>query len=148
MVFRDEILIRSGLPALDLLDGGSVGSGGGSSRHQIDLQANLTWRGMGAAMIAKWQSPTSVIGAPGQDSLAFSDMATVNLRLFADLGMQPWARKHPFLRGARATFALNNLFDERQHVTASGGGTPINYQPDLLDPVGRSVKITVRKLFF
>jgi iron complex outermembrane receptor protein len=148
VVFRDEILIRSGVPVLDLLDGAAVGSGGGSPRHQIDLQTNLTWRGMGAAMNAKWQSPTDVIGAPGQDSLAFSDLTTVNLRLFADLGQQPWARKHPFLRGARATLALNNLFDERQKVTSSGGLTPISYQPDLLDPVGRSVKLTVRKLFF
>ena len=27
------------------------------------------------------------------------------------------------------------------------GVTPVNYQPDLLDPIGRTVSISIRKLF-
>ena len=72
----------------------------------------------------------------------------MNLRLFADLGQQPIAREHKWLRGARATLSINNVFDSRQDVRTPAGLTPISYQPDLMDPVGRSVKLTVRKLIF
>ena len=148
LAFRDDILIRSGLPKLDLLDGAAIGNGGGSPRNQLDLQANYTRGGLGVAMNAKWQSATHVDGGTTGDTLDFSDFTTVNLRLFADLGAQPWAREHTWLRGARATLSINNLFDERQEVRTAAGVVPISYQPDLLDPVGRSVRFTVRKLIF
>jgi len=147
--FRDEVLIRPGLPVLDLLDGAAIGAGGGSPRHQVDLQANFTRGGLGVAMNAKWESATRIDGGAGpDDDLRFSDLATVNLRLFADLGAQRFARDHRWLRGARVTVAVNNLFDSRQEVRTAAGTVPISYQPDLLDPVGRSVRVTVRKLFF
>lgn len=147
VAFKDEVEIRPGVPVLDLLDGAAIGAGGGSPRHQVDLQANLSRGGYGAALNAKWQSGTKIVGGVDGD-LDFSDMTTVNLRLFADLGMQPWARGNTYLRGTRVTLAVNNLFDERQDVRTADGIVPINYQPDLMDPVGRSVKLTVRKLFF
>ena len=148
VAFRDDILIRPGLPQLDLLDGAAIGSGGGSPRHQVDVQANYTKGGLGAALNANWQAATRVEGGPTASDLEFSDQTTVTLRLFADLGAQPIARDHPWLRGARATLSIDNLFDSRQEVRDGTGVTPISYQPDLLDPVGRSVKLTVRKLFF
>jgi uncharacterized membrane protein YgcG len=148
VAFRDDVLIRPGLPALDLLDGAALGPGGGSPRHQIDLQTNFTRSGLGAAMNAKWQSSTRVAGGSSGEDLEFSDFTTVNLRLFADLGQQPIAREHRWLRGARATLSIDNLFDSRQEVRTAAGVTPISYQPDLLDPVGRSVRLTVRKLIF
>lgn len=73
----------------------------------------------------------------------------MSLRLFADLGALPVAQDYRWLRGARATFSIDNLFDSRQEVRdATVGEPPVSYQPDLLDPVGRSVKLTFRKLFF
>ncbi|MCI3133530.1 TonB-dependent receptor, partial [Phenylobacterium aquaticum] len=148
VAFKDEVTIRPGLPKLDLLDGGAIGAGGGSPRNQVDLQANYTRGGLGVAMNAKWQEGTRIDGATVADNLDFSDLTTVNVRLFADLGLQPWARTHKWLRGARATLAVDNLFDAHQNVRSAAGVTPISYQPDLLDPVGRSVRLTVRKLFF
>lgn len=148
VAFRDEVLIRPGLPVLDLLDGGALGSGGGSPRHQVDLQTNFTRAGLGVAMNAKWKSATHVDGGAAGENLEFEDFATVNLRLFADLGAQPIAREHRWLRGARATLSIDNLFDARQDVRTPAGVTPISYQPDIMDPVGRSVRLTVRKLIF
>lgn len=148
VAFRDDILIRPGLPELNLLDGAAIGSGGGSPRHQVDVQANYTKGGLGASLNANWQAATRVEGGPTADDLEFSDQTTVNLRLFADLGAQPIARDYPWLRGARATLSVDNLFDSRQQVRDGTGVTPVSYQPDLLDPVGRSVKLTFRKLFF
>ena len=57
-------------------------------------------------------------------------------------------RDVPFLRGTRVTLSIDNLFDAHPEVRDAFGDTPISYQPDLLDPVGRSVRISLRKQFF
>ncbi|MFP5447535.1 MAG: TonB-dependent receptor [Alphaproteobacteria bacterium] len=148
LALRDEVQIAPGLPKLDLLDGAALGSGGGSPRHQVQLQTNYSKSGLGVAMEANWQSATRIDGGATGDDLEFSDFATVNLRLFADPGRQRWARDYPWLRGARATLSIDNIFDNRQEVRTRDGAIPITYQPDLLDPVGRTVRLTVRKLIF
>jgi outer membrane cobalamin receptor len=148
LALRDEVQIAPGLPKLDLLDGAALGSGGGSPRHQIQLQTNYSKSGLGVAMEANWQSATRIDGGVTGDDLKFSDFATVNLRLFADPGRQRWARDYPWMRGARATLSIDNIFDSRQEVRTSDGAIPITYQPDLLDPVGRTLRLTVRKLIF
>jgi len=145
---RDEVQIAPGLPTLDLLDGAALGSGGGSPRHEVELQANYSKSGLGVSMDANWQSATRIDGGATGDDLEFSDFATVDLRLFADPGMQRWARQYRWLRGARATLSIENIFDSRQEVRTADGVVPITYQPDLMDPVGRTVRLTIRKLIF
>ncbi len=148
MVFKDLVVIRPGMPVLDLLRGGSTGAGGGTSRHQIDLQSNLSRDGMGVSLNAKWQSPTTVRATSlTGDDLRFSGLATLNLRFFYDLGQQPWARQHRILRGTRATLSITNLFDTRQTVTTPQGTTPISYQPGYMNPVGRTLRFQIRKLW-
>jgi hypothetical protein len=72
----------------------------------------------------------------------------VNLRLFANLGEQfGLVANRPWLRGTQVRLAVDNLFNARQRVRDPLGQTPINFQPDLLDPLGRNVSISVRKLF-
>jgi hypothetical protein len=149
----DEVLIRPGVPELDFLDGSAAGSRGGRPRHELEFQAGLFKNGLGARLTANWQDSTFVRGGPiagaGGSDLFFSDFATVNLRLFADLGQQrSLAREHPFLRGMRVTLAVDNLLNARQDVRDALGARPLGYQPGYLDPLGRSVRVSVRKLFF
>jgi iron complex outermembrane receptor protein len=147
----ERVVVADGIPALDLLDGDVLGSGGGQPRNEIEAQAGLTRYGLGARLTANWKEASQVrrgLGGASSD-LDFSSLATVNLRLFADLGIRrELVQKHPILRGTRVTLAVNNLFDERQTVTDATGTTPINYQPDYLDPRGRVVQFSVRKLLF
>jgi hypothetical protein len=149
--FRDDVLVRPGGPFIDLLDGGSTGRGGGQPRHEIEAQAGITRNGLGARLSANWQSATHVDGATGlsSDQLRFGSLTTVNFRLFANLGGMPKVvADHPWLRGSRVTVSINNLFNERQRVRDATGATPVNYQPDLLDPLGRTIRISFRKLFY
>jgi len=151
--FTDEVLIRPGVPELDFLDGSAGGSRGGRPRHELEFQGGLFKNGLGARLTANWQSGTRVLGGalPGGgtgDDLFFDDFATVNLRLFADLGMQSFARERPFLRGMRVSLSIDNLFDARQQVRDRLGTVPLSYQPGYLDPLGRSVRLSIRKLFF
>lgn len=145
---QDEIVIAPGLPVLDLLDGSATGSRGGSPRNEIQAQAGVFKSGMGAFLNANWRDSTFVDGGTGPD-LSFSDLATVNLNVFMDLGAQAsWVAKYPWLKGARINLGVNNLFDSRLHVTSSAGDAPLNYQPDYLDPMGRTVSLTFRKILF
>jgi hypothetical protein len=152
--FKDEILIREGVPELDLLSGSALGNRGGRPRHELEFQGSLARNGFGGRLTANWESGTTVLGGldgtgGSTSDLRFSSLATVNLRLFADLGAQrALVRSVPWLRGTRVSLVVNNLFDSRQRVTDAAGLTPISYQPAYLDPLGRSVRISIRKLFF
>jgi iron complex outermembrane receptor protein len=57
-------------------------------------------------------------------------------------------KARPWLRGMRVTLSVDNVFNTRQRVTDASGAVPNTYQPDYLDPLGRTVRLSVRKLFF
>ncbi|WP_439477885.1 TonB-dependent receptor plug domain-containing protein [Brevundimonas sp.] len=145
---QDEIVIATGLPILDLLDGAATGSRGGTPRNEIQAQGGVFRNGMGAFLHANWREGTRVDGGTGPD-LNFSDQATVNLNVFIDLNSRTsWVAKFPWLKGSRVNFGVQNLFDSRPEVTSSAGDLPLNYQPDYLDPQGRVVSLTFRKILF
>lgn len=145
----DRVLIADGGPRLDLLGGDAIGSSGGQPRHELEGQAGYTNNGFGARLSVDYQGATRVNGRGMADDLRFGDLATADLRLFADFGGRlDWVRKHPWLRGARLTVGVTNLFDARQRVRDTDGATPVSYQADYLNPLGRSVRVSVRKLFF
>ena len=147
------MLIRPGVPELDYLDGSAFSGRGGRPRHEVELTAVIFRNGLGAFMNATWQEGSTVRGGPnGQGGtsgdLAFSDFSTVNLTLFADLGnQQGLVRRFGWLKGARVSIGVTNLFDSRLRVRDDTGATPLGYQADYLDPLGRAVRIGFRKLF-
>jgi hypothetical protein len=151
--FQDSVLIREGVPELDFLGGSAAGSRGGRPRHELEGQAGIFKNGFGARLTANWQSGTEVRGVPTStgatsSDLRFSDFATVNFRLFANLGEQQFVKQMPWLRGTRVSLSVNNLFNARPDVRDLTGATPLGYRPEELDPLGRSVTLSVRKLFF
>ena len=148
---NDELTIAPGLAALDLLAGDTLFDTAGVSRHELELALGANREGYGARMTTQWRAGSRIARVAAgntRNDLEFSDLTTVNLRLFADLGLVEWARPYPMLRGARVSLVMGNLFNERQDVRALDGSTPVNYQADLLDPLGRNVRLTFRKLFF
>ena len=142
----DTVTLRDGLPVVDRLDGGTTGSGG-QPRHEVEVQAGVSKNGLGARLTGNWQSATRVTGALAADELRFSALGTFNLRLFANLGQLPSVIKsYPWLAGTRVSIGISYLFDSRQRVTDGNGVTPLGYQPGYLDPLGRTVRISIRKL--
>ncbi|MGN6155988.1 MAG: TonB-dependent receptor [Sphingomicrobium sp.] len=142
----DNVTIRDGLK-LDYLHGDAQGQAGGQPRHSVEARAGYFNNGLGARLSANWTSGTEVTTAIG-DNLHFSPLATFNLRLFANLGQRfDLVAKHPWLRGTSVQFEVDNIFDTKPNVRDAFGKVPIGFQPDLLDPLGRTVGITIRKLF-
>ncbi len=146
---QDEITIRDGLPVLDLLDGAATGSRGGQSRNEVQFQMGLFKSGMGGFLNANWKESTRINGGDDASDLSFSDLTTVNLNLFADLSSrQTWVAKYPWLKGARVSVGIDNIFDQKLDVRNGLGETPLSYQPDYLDPLGRTFRISLRKILF
>ncbi|MES2120142.1 MAG: TonB-dependent receptor plug domain-containing protein [Pseudomonadota bacterium] len=147
ITLKDRVSIGPGLPELDYLHGEASGGSGGTPRHSIEAQAGWANNGLGIRLGANWRSGTTVNTLTGDD-LRFSPLATFNLRLFDNLGEQPdLVVKHPWLRGTQVRFEVNNLFNAKPNVRDASGAVPLSYQPDLLDPLGRTVMISIRKLF-
>lgn len=127
----------------------AIASCGRPTAAQVDWSALAYKDGLGAALKGTWKSATSVSGgdAFATESLGFSALGIVNLRLFADLGRLPATRGEQWAQGARATLQVLNVFDSRQSIQDAVGITPIAFAPGYLDPVGRTVWLTVRKAF-
>jgi len=147
ITFTDKVTIAPGVPGLDYLHGNAAGSSGGTPRHQVQAQAGWANNGIGVRVGANWRSGTDVNTLSG-DNLRFSPLATFDLRLFANPGDVPeMAIKHPWMRGTQLRLEINNLFDAKPKAHDAAGNVPSNYQPDLLDPLGRTIMISFRKLF-
>ncbi|WP_409018645.1 TonB-dependent receptor [Brevundimonas vesicularis] len=145
---QDEVTIREGLPVLDLLDGAATGSRGGQPRNEVQLQTGVFRNGFGGFMNANWKDSTRIAGGSSGD-LNFSGITTVNLNLFADLSAQKdLVGRFPWLNGTRLSVGVENLFDTRLEVTDANGETPLSYQEDYLDPLGRVFRVSLRKILF
>ena len=147
ITFTDEVRISAGGPKIDYLNGDAAGSTGGTPRHRVEAQAGWSNNGLGARLSADWRSGTTVDTLDGDD-LRFSPLSTFDLRLFANPGDIPEvALRHPWLRGTQFRLEISNVFNSRPEVRDAKGVVPLNYQPDLLDPLGRTIMVSFRKLF-
>jgi hypothetical protein len=146
LTFVDRVQIAPGFD-LDYLHGDATGSSGGTPRHKVEAQAGYFNNGLGARLSANWRSGTRV-NTLTADDLRFSPLGTFDLRLFANPGDIPEVVvKHPWLRGVQVRFEVENIFNSRSRVRDAAGSVPLSYQPGLLDPLGRTVMISFRKLF-
>lgn len=146
---ENKVLVSPTGPLLDLLHGDAL-TGGGVARNTLSLEGGVFYNGVGMRLSGNYKSGTHVdgTGAPGSSDLRFSDLFTLDLRVFADLGRQDkLVKAAPFFKNARISFGISNLFDARQKVTDQNGDTPLRYQPYLIDPNGRSFSVEFRKLF-
>lgn len=143
----DTVLIRPGVPELDLLNGSATGSGGGSNRNLVELDGGVFYKGIGARISAKYDSGSSVVGGANGD-LTFHPLATFDLRLFADFDQMPKVTGDlPFLKNSRLRLSVDNLFDAQRRVTDASGAVPLSYQPGYTDPLGRYIELEWRKSF-
>ncbi len=145
---EDRIKIRDGVEELDLLNGSATGSTGGSPRHKFEINGGWFNNGIGFRLSGEHQTATRVDGGLTGSNLRFSDLTTLNLRMFINLDDRGnLTEKIPFLKGSRIAFKVDNIFDDIQTVRDDSGLIPLSYQQGYLDPVGRYVEIDFRKRF-
>ena len=147
--FDQTVRIGANGPVLDLLGGDATGSNP-VARQGVELEGGGFYRGFGLRASGSYTGGARIDGngLTGASQLAFAPIATVNLRLFADLGRMPSLVKAvPFLAHSRLAFRVDNLFDAQQRVTDANGLVPLSYQPGFLDPKGRFFEVSFRKQF-
>ncbi|MGB3806557.1 MAG: hypothetical protein WA936_05095 [Erythrobacter sp.] len=144
---ENEILIAPGLDPLDQLDGDATSSFG-FPRNTSRLEAGVFGQGIGTRFSASYTGKTRLDGSglPGSSDLFFGDIARFDLRVFSEIG-ELIGSDAEWLEDLRLSFRVDNVFDARRRVVDDSGETPLNYQPFLIDPVGRFVGVDIRKLF-
>ncbi len=145
---EDRVLIRPGVEELDLLNGSATGSTGGSPRHTFELGGGWFNNGIGFRVRGEHQTATRVDGGLTSSDLRFSDLTTLNLRMFINLDDRGnLTERFKFLKGSRIAFRVDNVFDDIQDVRDSDGLVPLSYQQGFVDPIGRYVEVSFRKRF-
>lgn len=145
----DRVRIAPGSPWLDQLSGSAL-TAGGVPRHKIEMEGGAFLNGIGARLKGTWNAPARVdgSGAPGSSDLRFGSTFDLGLRIFVDFDRRAsLVERMPFLKGARMSFRIDNLLDNRQRVTDETGATPYAYQPAFREPEGRVIGVEFRKMF-
>lgn len=138
---ESALLIRPGLPVIDRL------RGNGTSRHIVTVLLGAGKRGIGANVTSNWSSPTRIDASDGGETLRVRPPTVVNGSVFVDPD-----RLFPHWHGGALgqltlTLAIDNLFDSYSHVTRADGTIPPGFGHDDVDPLGRTIRFTVRKRF-
>lgn len=143
---KSELLVRRGIPVFDRL-----GGDGGEARHNISVQLIAGMRGMGATLSGNWEGPARIrnIGVPdGRGDYRYLGTTRFNLALFMEpeqfIGrIQPGS----LLSKLRVSLDIDNLSSSYRRVVLSDGSIPEGYSRDEIDPLGRTVRLTINKRF-
>ncbi len=147
---EDSLTIDDTLPVIDYLAGSALSGGGVRRVHDMTARASFFSNGYGARLSANWKSRATLKGPVSLASgdLNYGAFGKADLRFFADLNSQKDIQDaYPWLKDARVSLSVENIFDARQSVTDSSGATPLNFQRGLIDPAGRTVSLSMRKRF-
>ena len=144
---ENTILIASGVPLLNQLDGDATGTFG-FPRHNSTLEAGIFRQGKGLRLSGSYTGKTRVDGSDpsGASDLFFGDLLTFDVRLFFNLG-EVFDAKDTFANNLRLSFRADNVFNTRRTVRDGSGEVPVAFQPEIIDPTGRYVGIDLRKIF-
>ena len=141
---EDRLTLRRPGPAVDLLDGATLSGTGGRPRWDVDLNGHFSYGLFNLGVYGRLQGPTRIRSDIAASDLRFSGRTWLVLYSFVRLEN---VIKKPWAKGLNVDFAAENLLNDRINVTDRNGQTPNRFQPAYIDPLGRSVRVGVRKLF-
>ncbi|HET6538184.1 MAG TPA: hypothetical protein VFG34_08730 [Sphingopyxis sp.] len=143
MALESELLTRSGVDVIDQL------RGGGRSRHNVSLQTSIGRRGMGASLNGNWSSPARLRnGAGGGQDFLFKPPMTFNFSTFAEPEhLFPSLGSDGIWSKLKISVDVQNLLNGYRRVRLADGSIPAGYSREEVDPLGRSIRINLRKRF-
>lgn len=141
---KDELLTRPGAPVIDQLNAG------GQSRHSMSLQASAGTSGIGANLNGSWSSPGRLRdgGANANDLFISKTPMTINFSAFIEpVRLLNSPKNKGLLSNLKISIDVDNLFNGYRRVMLGDGTVPPGYSRDEIDPLGRAVRLAVRKRF-
>ena len=142
--FKDELVLRKGSPALNLLDGDTI-TGWGTPRVSGYFYGGLNYLGNGLNVDGWFQGSNRVRSDNPASDLRFAPIFKLNMS--AQISVHHFLRKEDWTRQMQFKVEVTNVTNARQHVRNANGETPSRFQLDYMDPIGRTVKATLRKRF-
>jgi len=136
----DQLRPTQGTESVDLLKTPLDGVRG-TPRHQVDVEAEASYRRLNVQLSAKWRSGSRVqdVTAAEPYSIHYASFWTADAVVSYTFKLQGKAAGTS--KSLRVWLSVSNIFDRRQSVRDSAGHTPAAYEPAFLDPAGRIVAI-------
>ncbi len=141
----DSVRLAPGAAVRDLLAGATIDGLLGRPATTASGFAAIFHRGVGANLSVDWQGRSRILGSDPSADLTFAPLLKLSPEAWVSLDqVKPkwrWAKR--MLIGLEA----KNITNARVRVTDRTGQTPYRYQPSLIDPIGRTVSLRLRKIF-
>jgi iron complex outermembrane recepter protein len=142
--FAERVQLLRDTPELDVLHGDTI-TGGNTAQVYGYVYGGVNHRGNGLTMDAWYGGRGRIRSNEAAADLVYKPIFKVNVGAYVVLDnfikQDAWARK------LQVKLELTNLTNAIQRVRDRSGDVPNRLQPAFLDAQGRSVKLTVRKLF-
>lgn len=133
---EDVVVTRGGIPPLDRLEQG------GSPRRSANMQLVAARKGLGLTLNGNWFGEARLGGRAGY---RYAPTVLFNLEIYA----QPehlWDHQDAWARDLKIALEVQNLLGGYRRVTIGGAPAP-GFERDLIDPLGRTVRLTATKTF-
>ena len=140
----DQVTLPPGASALDLLDGATLTGTGGKPRWETTIDVTGAAGAVSLGLYGRLQGATRIRSDVAQSDLRFSGrtwLVPYGSLDAAKVVNRPWARQ------LTLTLTIENLLNDRINVHDRTGATPNRFQAAYLDPLGRSIRLGIRKLF-
>lgn len=140
----DRLQLRPGAPVFDVLGGDTI-TGSGTPRVFGYAYGGFNIWGNGLQFDG-WYGGGSRVRSPNPATdLRFSPMLRLNIG--ATISVHHFLRDQDWTKKLQLKLDVSNITDSRYRVRDGNGRVPFRYQSDLLDATGRTVSLTLRKLF-
>jgi len=133
-LLKSELLTRPGVPVIDQL------AQTGRARHNLSLQATVGKRGAGTTLTGNWSSASRVANFDIKPPVTFGLSMFVEPDRLAGKG-----KASGLIRDLRLSLDIQNVLNGYRRVTLADGSTPPGYSRDEVDPLGRVIRLTLRK---
>lgn len=140
---ENALLVHAGMPVIDQL-----GDDGGQSRHDLSLQIVAARRGIGANLSGNWSSPSRArfeVAPDVRREFHFRSPLLFNLGLFVE--PEHLREQVSWLKDLRLAIDVQNLFRGYRRAMLADGSTAPGYSRDEVDPLGRTIRLSIRKRF-
>lgn len=134
---EDTIVTGRGIAPIDRLDQGAV------PRHSATMQIVAARSGLGLTLNGNWTGEARVAGDAGY---RYAPTLLFDLEVYAE-PERLWGSEAGWAQDLKLALDLQNVLAGYRRVTTSDGTPAPGFERDLIDPLGRTIRLTVTKRF-